>query len=124
MPFNKEQDLKIKYAYVDGESPAKYKKKKKKKSVKKSDHKHVWEIGFVDFVYPNNYYLHRLANTPGTHEIKYCSICGKVQTLYWLVNKQNIELPKKCLHFNIGTAPSFGEVKQVDLESGYYVNED
>lgn len=78
MPFNKEEDLKIKYAYVDGESEAPRGKKSKRKAPKKADHKHVYQNIIIESHYPKNYPVKRLAGQPTQYIESYCTECGKL----------------------------------------------
>lgn len=57
-----------------------YKHKSKKKSIKKADHKHQYELCYIDYC--------------GLHEGEYCSICGRIKT-YSLckIQKPNKNLP-------------------------------
>lgn len=78
MAWNKEEDLKLKYAYIDGESNPRYKKKAKKKTVRKADHKHEWNNCNIHTFYPHNYSNPNLARTEVIIHASYCPICGKV----------------------------------------------
>lgn len=80
MPYNKEEDIKIKYAYVDGETNLKYKKKSKKKPPKKADHKHEYQNIIIEYTYPNNYPISSLAGKPAKAIESYCPICGKMDS--------------------------------------------
>ena len=78
MPWNKEEDLKLKYAYIDGENDAKHKKRSPKRSPKKADHKHTYQNCVIDFIYPKNYPVTRLRGKPGSAIESYCTVCGKI----------------------------------------------
>lgn len=78
MPFNKEEDLKIKYAYVDGENEAPRGKKSKRKAPKKANHKHNYQNIIVEYTYPENYPVRRLAGQPTQAIESYCTECGRM----------------------------------------------
>lgn len=78
MAWNKEEDLKLKYAYVDGESNPRYKKKAKKKTVRKANHKHEWCNCTIETTYPQNYGIPKLNGQPTKLMVSYCPVCGKV----------------------------------------------
>lgn len=78
MAWNKEEDLKLKYAYIDGENDMAYVKRPKKKTPKKANHKHEYHNVIIEYVYPRNYPIHRMAGKPAFALESYCGICGKL----------------------------------------------
>lgn len=78
MSWDKESDLKHKYTYVDGEQDAAYKKKKRKPAPKKANHKHEYTNVIIEYTYPKNYPVTRLAGKPAKALESYCTICGKI----------------------------------------------
>lgn len=78
MVWSKEEDLKLKYTYIDGETDAAYKKKKKKTSPKKAKHKHNYQNVIIEYHYPQKYPIPKLAGKPAKALESYCTICGKI----------------------------------------------
>ena len=78
MAWNKEKDLKLKYECVDGENDSPHRKRRKKTSPKKANHRHEYKNIVIDFRYPNDYPISRLAGTVGHTIESYCTVCGKV----------------------------------------------
>ena len=78
MSWDKESDLKHKYTYVDGEQDAAYKKKRRKPAPKKANHKHEYTNVIIEYTYPKNYPVARLAGKPAKALESYCTICGKL----------------------------------------------
>lgn len=76
----KQEYLDAKYAYFDGETDAKPKKKSKKKIPKKANHKHEYTNVIIEYEYPKNYPIQRLAGQPAQVIESYCTICGKMDT--------------------------------------------
>lgn len=80
MPWDKESDLKHKYTYVDGEQDVAYKKKKCKPAPKKANHKHEYTNIIIEYTYPKNYPVIRLAGKPAKALESYCTVCGKLSS--------------------------------------------
>ena len=94
MTWNKEEDLKLKYAYIDGESNPRYKKKAKKKAVRKANHKHEWCNCTIETTYPQNYGVPKLNGQPTKLTVSYCPVCGKVNYLPQIDKHVARRLPK------------------------------
>ena len=88
MAWNKEEDLKLKYAYVDGESNPRYKKKAKKKRGGLRRH------GASETTYPKNYGVPKLNGQPTKLTVSYCPVCGKVNYLPQIDKHVARRLPK------------------------------
>lgn len=80
MGWSKEEDLKLKYAFIDGETDTAYKKKKRKSPPKKADHKHDYQNIIIEYTYPKNYPVSRLAGKPAKALESYCTVCGKLNS--------------------------------------------
>lgn len=80
MSWDKKSDLKHKYAYVDGEADVACKKKKRKSPPKKADHKHDYQNIIIEYAYPKNYPISRLAGKPAKALESYCTVCGKLNS--------------------------------------------
>lgn len=65
MSWNKEEDLRLKYKFIDGEADLPHRKKAKRKPHKKSNHKHEYQ----NIVLVGNGY---------EGYVSFCTVCGKI----------------------------------------------
>jgi hypothetical protein len=68
----------VDYKYAKIPETPKYRKKKAKKTPKKADHKHKYQNIIIEYTYPRNYPVSRLAGKPAYALESYCAICGKL----------------------------------------------
>ena len=72
MPYNKEEDLKLKYAYISDDAANAPASKKKKPSPKKANHKHDYAKSIII-----NYY-DKYARKWTYSYVNVCTICGRI----------------------------------------------
>lgn len=70
----------VDYKYAEIPETPKYGKKKVKKTPKKADHKHQYQNVIIEYTYPRNYPVPRLAGKPAYALESYCKICGKLSS--------------------------------------------
>lgn len=115
MSWDKESDLKHKYTYVDGEQDAAYKKKKRKSAPKKANHKHEYTNVIIEYMYPKNYPVARLAGKPAKALESYCTICGK------LSSPQKDEVAAKLFpHIHTGHFGFISNIRGCEQENDNY----
>lgn len=62
----------------EGEEDSPRGKKSKRVRPKKAKHKHEYENIIVEYLYPENYPISKLAGKTGYALESYCSVCGKI----------------------------------------------
>lgn len=73
----------VDYKYAEIPETPKYRKKKAKKTPKKADHKHQYQNVIIEYTYPRNYPVSRLAGKPAYALESYCKVCGKLSSPVW-----------------------------------------
>lgn len=105
----------VDYKYAEIPETPKYRKKKAKKTPKKADHKHQYQNVIIEYTYPRNYPVSRLAGKPAYALESYCKICGKLSSPVW-----DEEAARLFPHIYIGHFGFIALMKDYQKESEDY----